>query len=234
MQIQTGVHRLCIAANFPTDVYAGNADIFVQLRALNTSTGAIQIMDEMSLIHRLEIESADKGEGSFEYTKEEDGSYTVKGSFLVGRDGTLVLRNGAYLSLDMRAYQTLNYFEVSSIDHWAVTNTAVRIDPFIVNGVTKDIDLTGVIALAIRPDKIKTLEVTQNGRVVPFTSGELYQLALQNNDIVSIDRRAGTAVYGVKMFSVLGVHEATFAKYTPASTDVVNLAQYLVRNLTIA
>jgi hypothetical protein len=230
IQIQTSLYRLAFDLTFANDVYAGNAEIFMRVRIMNLPDGPVEINDLMSLVHRLEIEHNATGEGMFEYSKlPGDAGYHLRGSFAIGVGGSIGLKNGSYLSIDIEGVQPFSG-SIETIDHWKDVQTVQTVEPFTVTGTTKDIELGGVDTVAIRPAKLKELIIRQNGKSVPLTSSELAQLALVNNDVVSVDTVAGTAVYGYRMFSCIGVNDATDMKITPtieAGQDT--FYQYLLR-----
>lgn len=231
LQIQTSVHRIGIRAEVGSKMQDDDGTpIYIELRHVSNRTGTTYIVPKMPLHSVLEIDSFGQGEGFFELSTRPGGGFGIHGSFVVGVGGSLDMSEG-YLSLDIVSAQDISDLRVETIDHPVQVSTYRAINPFIVNGVTREIDLKGVHGLVLAPGKLDNVQIQIGQRNLQYTGSELDQLAKSINDIVLYDHGTRGLVAGLWLQAVLGVQSSQSARITPRNGE--QYTQYLLEDKTL-
>lgn len=140
------------------------------------------------------------------------------GSIDIAPIGSLKLDSDTYLSVTLTGLDAAATTVVYGIPYPVFSNVAVKYDIDNVAAATKEKDfgLVGVDAIALPIVECESVLISYgNGNHVKYLAKELDLIMMENNELVSIEGKAGQAKYNYVNYYILNVQDAVSMTYVP-------------------
>ncbi len=239
IQIQSATQQIGVVIVGNGLPYDASAAPTMRVRFVSPSGGTRTIIDRTPIYDLLEINAS--SEGCFRFVQpfvgppipagQTDPNYQLIGLIDITPGGALDLGSDGYLSVDIESPRAMLSCDVYALDAPALTKLYRRYDPTTVTGVTKEINLTDVDAIAIRPDLVESISLQYPNRTVEYTAQELQMIGDGINDIVSFNSATGTVTAGLQRQLQLNVKACSRMTVTPRGVALFYL--YLLKDVSI-